>query len=81
MESAKKAPLKFDKPLVIYRIKTPTIFDITKDMLKYLIDKSYVEYIYLEKLDEIKDDPIFKKKNTKNILKFSTQKLKIVTYV
>ena len=59
MESAKKAPLKFDKPLVIYRIKTPTIFDITKDMLKYLIDKSYVEYIYLEKFDKIKDDPVF----------------------
>jgi len=59
MESPKKLPLKFDKPLVIYRIKKEIIFDVTKEMLKYLIDKNYVEYIYLEDPDKIKSDPAF----------------------
>jgi NAD kinase len=59
MESPKKLPLKFNKPLVIYRIKKEIIFDVTKEMLKYLIDKNYVEYIYLEDPDKIKSDPAF----------------------
>ena len=59
MESPKKLNSKFNKPLIVYRIKTPKIFEITKDMLKYLIDKNYVEYIYLENPDKIKSDPAF----------------------
>ena len=58
MES-KQELKKFNKPLIIYRIKTPKIFDITKEMIKYLIDSNYVEYIYLENPDKIKEDPIF----------------------
>ena len=69
MESPKKLPLQFNKPLVIYRIKTPTIFDITKEMLKYLIEKNYVEYIYLENQDKIKSDPDFQDEKYSKYLK------------
>ena len=69
MESPKKLPLKFNKPLVIYRIKTPTIFDITKEMLKYLIEKNYVEYIYLENQDKITTDPDFQDEKYSKYLK------------
>ena len=69
MESPKKLPLQFNKPLVIYRIKTDNIFDITKEMLKYLIDKNYVEYIYLENGDKIKSDPEFQEEKYSKYLK------------
>lgn len=69
MESPKKLPLQFNKPLVIYRIKTDNIFDITKEMLKYLIDKNYVEYIYLENGDKIKSDPEFQDEKYSKYLK------------
>jgi NAD+ kinase len=60
MESPKE--IKFNKPLVVYRIRTPKIFDITKEMIKYIIDQKYVEYIYLDKPDQIKNEPIFQDK-------------------
>ena len=69
MESPKELNIKFNKPLVVYRIKKPEIFDITKDMLKYLIDKNYVEYIYLENPDKIKEDPVFQDEKYSSHLK------------
>ena len=72
MESQKDLK-KFNKPLIIYRIKTPKIFDVTKEMIKYLIDSKYVEYIYLENPDKITEDPIFKEeKYEKNLKKFDS---------
>ena len=60
---------KFNKPLVVYRIKTPKIFDATRDMLKYLIDQKYVEYIYLENPDKVGKDPAFNDIKYKNCFK------------
>ena len=56
METSNK---KFNKPLIVYRIKTPKVFDFTKEIIKYLIDNNYVEYIYLENLKEINSEVIF----------------------
>ena len=67
MESPKE--IKFNKPLVVYRIRTPKIFDITKEMIKYIIDQKYVEYIYLDKPDQIKNDPIFQDKKYETYFK------------
>lgn len=50
---------KFSKPLIVYRIKTPKIFDITKEMIKYLIENNFVEYIFLESLNEMNSKAIF----------------------
>ena len=50
---------RFNKPLIVYRIKTPNIFDITKEMVKYLIEQEYVEYIYIENLDKINSQTLF----------------------
>ena len=55
----KKVITKFNKPLIVFRIRTPNIYDITRDMIKYLIDSNYVEYIYLENPEQIKKDPVF----------------------
>ena len=55
----KKIITKFNKPLIVFRIRTPNIYDITRDMIKYLIDSSYVEYVYLENPEQIKKDPVF----------------------
>ena len=60
MESPKNLPLQFNKPLFVFRIKTPKIYDITRDMIKYIIDTNYVEYIYLENPSQIKNDQVFK---------------------
>ena len=72
MESPKeviKKNTKFNKPLFVYRIKTPKIFDITRDMIKYLIDSKYVEYIYLEKPKKIREDPVFQDEKYGNYFK------------
>lgn len=50
---------KFNKPLIVYRIKTPKIYEITRDMIKYLIDSNYVEYIFLENPSQMQKDPAF----------------------
>ena len=55
----KKIITKFNKPLIVFRIRTPNIYDITRDMVKYLIDSNYVEYVYLENPEQIKKDPVF----------------------
>ena len=55
----KKIITKFNKPLIVFRIRTPNIYDITRDMIKYLIDSNYVEYVYLENPEQIKKDPVF----------------------
>ena len=55
----KKVITKFNKPLIVFRIRTPNIYDITRDMIKYLIDSNYVEYVYLENPEQIKKDPVF----------------------
>ena len=60
MESPKKLSFQFNKPLFVFRIKTPKIYDITRDMIKYIIDTNYVEYIYLENPSQIKNDQVFK---------------------
>ena len=58
--------MKFNKPLIVYRIKTPKVFDFTKEIIKCLITKNYVEYIYLESLKEINSEAIYgDKKNEK----------------
>ena len=72
-DSTRKKP-KFNKPLVVYRIKTPKIFEITRSMLKYLIDQKYVEYIFLEKNDEMNKDPIFHDSKYGNYLKIFNPK-------
>ena len=50
---------KFGKPLFVYRLKTPKVLSYTKDMIKFLIEENYVEYIYLEHLSEINSNAIF----------------------
>ena len=55
MESNKQKR-KFDKPLIVYRINTDEITEIMKEMAKYLIGAKYVEYIFIENLDEIKEN-------------------------
>jgi hypothetical protein len=50
---------KFNKTLIVYRIKTPKVFDFTKKIIAYLIENNYVEYIYLENLKEINSKAIF----------------------
>lgn len=57
MESTKSK--KYNKPLIVYRIKTPKVFDITKKMIKFLIESNYVEYIYIENMKEINSEIIF----------------------
>ena len=69
MESPKKLPKKFNKPLFVFRIRTEKIFEITKDMIKYIIDSNYVEYIYLENPSQIKDDPLFKEEKYEKYFK------------
>ena len=44
---------KFNKPLFVFRIKTPKVFEITKKMIEFLIQNNFVEYIYLEKTSNI----------------------------
>ena len=44
-----KQKRKFDKPLFVYRINTPDITKIMIEMAKHLIEKKYVEYIFLER--------------------------------
>lgn len=51
---------KFDKPLFVYRISTPKIAEIMKKMAKHLIENKYVEFIFLESLDDINKDNFFK---------------------
>lgn len=58
MESVKKNN-KFNKPLFVYRIKTPKVFEIAKEMIKFLIESNFVEYIYLESLKEINSRILF----------------------
>lgn len=57
MESTKSK--KYNKPLIVYRIKTPKVFDITKKMIKFLIESNFVEYIYIENMKEINSEIIF----------------------
>lgn len=59
MENTKQKP-KFDKPLFIYRINNPEINKIMIEMVKHLIEKKYVDYIFLENLDEINESKDFK---------------------
>ena len=58
MESSNKT-MKFDKPLFVYRLKTPKILNYTKDMIKFLIEENYVEYIYVEHISEINSKTVF----------------------
>ena len=50
---------KFNKPLFVFRIKTPKVFEITKKMIEFLIQNNFVEYIYLEKTSNINSQIIF----------------------
>ena len=68
MESNKQKR-KFDKPLFVYRIGTPDITKIMIEMAKHLIKQNYVEYIFLENLDDINKDKDFNKE--KNFKKFN----------
>jgi NAD kinase len=61
-----KQKRKFDKPLFVYRISTPDITKIMIEMAKHLIEKKYVEYIFLENLDEINNAKEFKKNEKEN---------------
>lgn len=57
MESTKSK--KYNKPLIVYRIRTQKVFDITKEMVKFLIESNFVEYIYIENMKEINSEIIF----------------------
>lgn len=50
---------KFGRPLIIYKIEEKNIFDLMKEMIKYLIEQNYIEYIYFEKLNEINAQILF----------------------
>ena len=50
---------KFGRPLIIYKIDNEYIFKLMKEMIKYLIEKNYIEYIYFEKLNEINSEILF----------------------
>ena len=49
----------FNKPLIVYRIQSTKVFEITKSIIKFLIEKNFVKYIYLESLDNINSKIIF----------------------
>jgi NAD kinase len=59
MESNNKDQ-KFNKPLIVYRIKSKEVFESTKKIIEYLIKNNYVEYIFLEKLTSMNSQTIFK---------------------
>ena len=72
MDSPKESPktlTKFDKPLVVYRIKNSQIYDITIEILKYLIDQKYAQFIYLEDPEKIKQDQHLKDEKYQNSFK------------
>ena len=50
---------KYNKPLIVYRIRTQKVFEITKKMIKFLIESNFVEYIYIENMKEINSEIIF----------------------
>ena len=58
-EDSKKKNGKFNKPLIVFRIRTPEIKKITLKMIKFLIESNYVEYIFLENLSDINSKIIF----------------------
>ena len=70
MESNKQKR-KFDKPLIVYRINTDEITEIMKEMAKYLIGAKYVEYIFIENLDEIKENDFKNDEKKKYFRKFN----------
>ena len=61
---------KYNKPLFVYRVKTPNVFDITKEMIKYLIDNNYVDYIYIENEKEINSQIIYGNDEKNKYFKF-----------
>jgi NAD kinase len=61
---------KYNKPLFVYRVKTPNVFDITKEMIKYLIDNNYVDYIYIENDKEINSQIIYGNDEKNKYFKF-----------
>lgn len=50
---------KFDKPLIIFRIKSEKVYNITKEIIKYLIQSKYVQYIYLQELESINSEILY----------------------
>ena len=70
MESRKEN--KINKPFFVYRIKNSNVFEKTKEMIKFLINNNYVEYIYVEDISTINSTVIFKNNNyDKYFKKFS----------
>ena len=55
----KKENKKFGRPLIIYRISDKKIFEILKEMIKYLIENDFIEYIYFENLKDINSKILF----------------------
>ena len=56
---ANKENKKFGRPLIIYRINDKKIFEILKEMIKYLIENDFIEYIYFENLKDINSKILF----------------------
>lgn len=50
---------KFGRPLIICRIEMEYVFELMKEMIKYLIENNYIEYIYFENLNEINSKILF----------------------
>ena len=64
---------KFNKPFIVYRIKSEKVYNITKEIIKLLIKNQYIEYLYLENLEDINSEKIYgnkKKENEKYFKKF-----------
>ena len=64
----------YNKPFIVYRIRSDFAFESTKNIIKFLIESKYVEYIYLENTDTINSKVIFgDKKNEKYFRKFNIE--------
>ena len=60
---------KMNKPLIVFRIKSEEVFDITVDIIKFLIKKKYVEYIYLENVENINSEVLYGNKDNEKYFK------------
>ena len=61
--------IKMNKPLIVYRIRSDEVMEKTIDIIKFLIKKKYIEYVFLENVDNINSEILFGNKDNEKYFK------------
>ena len=61
--------IKMNKPLIVYRRRSDEVMEKTIDIIKFLIKKKYIEYVFLENVDNINSEILFGNKDNEKYFK------------